>query len=78
MSDANRRTVRTALAWLLSLAAALPGIIDASGISESLPWVAGGLGVAAAVTRVMALPSVDTLLPAWLRKDAPQESTGNQ
>ncbi|NGO67631.1 hypothetical protein [Streptomyces boncukensis] len=71
MSDATRRTIRTAVAWLLSLAAALPAIVDASGIPASLPWAAGALAVAAAVTRVMALPAVDALLPGWLRKEPP-------
>ncbi|NGO68221.1 hypothetical protein [Streptomyces boncukensis] len=73
MSDATRRTIRTAVAWVLSLAAALPAIVDASGIPASLPWVAGALAVAAAVTRVMALPAVDALLPRWLRKEPPPD-----
>jgi hypothetical protein len=67
MTDANRRTIRTAVQWVLGFAAALPGIVAAAGLPEALPWVATGLAVAAAITRVMALPSVDALLPAWLR-----------
>ena len=73
MSDAARRTVRTAVQWVLSLAAALPGIVDAAGLPESLPWVATGLAVSAGLTRVMALDSVDALLPSWLRKTTPDD-----
>ncbi len=40
----------------------LPGVVQASGVPESLPWVAGGLAVAAGLTRVMALPSVQSAL----------------
>ncbi|UWM52062.1 hypothetical protein N0X72_25285 [Streptomyces carpaticus] len=72
MSDEMRRTVRTAVQWVVSVAAALPAIVSAAGVPEALPGVALGLGVAAAITRVMALDVVDALLPGWLRK-APAE-----
>ncbi|MEV1245213.1 hypothetical protein ACIBO2_48690 [Nonomuraea sp. NPDC050022] len=36
-----------------------------SGIPEALPWVAGGF------VRVMALSSVQALLPSWLRTTPP-------
>mgnify|MGYP001343181526 CR=1 FL=1 len=77
MNDATRRTIRTAVQWVLGLAAALPGIVSAAGIPESLPWVATGLAVSAGLTRVMALDSVDVLLPSWLRKDAPDDIRGS-
>ncbi|MFD7508111.1 hypothetical protein ACFV5N_02005 [Streptomyces sp. NPDC059853] len=72
MSDEMRRTVRTAVQWVVSVAAALPAIVSAAGVPEALPGVALGLMVAAAITRVMALDVVDGLLPGWLRK-APAE-----
>lgn len=75
MTDANRRTIRTAIQWTLGLAAALPGIVAAAGVPESLPWVATGLAVAAAITRVMALPAVDALMPPWLRKADTTDAT---
>lgn len=75
MSNETKRALRTAVQTLIGLAAALPGIVAASGIPETLPWVAGGLAVAAAVTRVMALPTVQALLPSWLRTDAPDGSS---
>lgn len=70
MKDSTRRTLRTVFQYSVSLAAALPFLVDASGIPETTTGVATGLAVAAGLTRVMALPVVDRLLPAWLRKDA--------
>lgn len=67
MRDENKRTLRTVLQTLVGVAVALPGIVAASGVPESLPWVAGALAVAAGFARVMALPSVQGLLPGWLR-----------
>ncbi|MFE6494114.1 hypothetical protein [Streptomyces sp. NPDC057748] len=74
MTDANRRTVRTAFAFVVSLAAALPLIVDASGVPETTAGVSVLLAVGAAVTRILALPAVDALLPAWLRKEADKPS----
>ncbi|MET9649470.1 MULTISPECIES: hypothetical protein [unclassified Streptomyces] len=70
MSDAAKRTARTVLQSAVGIAVVLPAIVDASGIPETLPWVAGALAVAGALTRVMALPAVQTLLPSWLRSAA--------
>jgi len=62
MKTSTKVTIRTGIQWVVSVAVMLPGIVAASGISETVPWVAGGLAVAAAVTRVMALPSVQQAL----------------
>lgn len=70
MSDGVRRTVRTVFQNVLGLAAGLPLIVDEAGLSGAVPGVAVSLTVAGIVTRVMALPVVDSLLPVWLRKDA--------
>ncbi|WP_330261778.1 hypothetical protein [Streptomyces sp. NBC_00539] len=67
MTDAQRRTVRTVVQTVLALAAGLPLIIDASGIPQTAAGVGVALAVAGGVTRVMALPVVEALLPAWLR-----------
>ncbi len=67
MTDATRRTIRTTVQTAITLAALLPVIIDASGIPATLPWAAGALAVAAGLTRTMAIPGVQALLPAWLR-----------
>ncbi|MFE7804027.1 hypothetical protein ACFU51_05035 [Streptomyces sp. NPDC057430] len=71
MSDAAKRTARTVFQTALAFAVFLPAIVDASGIPATLPWVAGALAVAGAVTRVMALPGVQRMLPGWLRIDEP-------
>ncbi|SOB83127.1 hypothetical protein [Streptomyces sp. 1331.2] len=67
MTDATRRTIRTGLQTLLGLLAALPLLVDTAGIPHALPGVAVALTVAGAITRLMALPVVERLLPAWLR-----------
>jgi len=67
MSDAARRTARTVLQTAVSLALLLPALVDASGLPATLPRVARALAVAGALTRVMAVPGVQALLPGWLR-----------
>ncbi|MEU6946731.1 MULTISPECIES: hypothetical protein [unclassified Streptomyces] len=67
MSDEAKRTARTVLQTAVALAVVLPAIVDASGIPATLPWVAGALAAAGALTRVMAVPAVQHLLPSWLR-----------
>ncbi|MFH8345003.1 hypothetical protein [Streptomyces sp. NPDC018045] len=62
MSPENKRTIRTVAQGIVAFALALPAIIDASGIPDTLPWVAGSLAVAGGLTRVMALPQVEALL----------------
>ncbi|MER8086626.1 hypothetical protein ABTZ57_16185 [Streptomyces sp. NPDC094048] len=62
MKPSTKRSIRTAIQAAAGLAAALPAIVQASGVPESLPWVAGALAVAAGVSRVMALPVVEQLL----------------
>lgn len=61
MSAKLKRTIRTALQSALGLAAGLPLIADASGLTKSA-GVATVLVVAAAATRVMALPVVENFL----------------
>ncbi|MFE9258623.1 hypothetical protein [Streptomyces sp. NPDC006879] len=67
MSEAARRAARTVLQTAVGLALILPAIVDASGLPATLPWVAGALAVAGALSRVMSLPGVQGLLPSWLR-----------
>ncbi|MBD0838772.1 hypothetical protein [Streptomyces sp. TRM68416] len=69
LKDSTKRTLRTILQTALGVAVVLPAVVDASGIPEALPWVAGALAVAGGFARVMAVPGVQTLLPAWLRTD---------
>ncbi|MEU5330927.1 hypothetical protein [Streptomyces parvus] len=69
MTDAARRTVRTVVQTVLGLAAGLPLIIDAAGIPQTAAGVGVALAVAGGLTRVMALPVVEGLLPSWLRAE---------
>lgn len=69
MKDSTKRTVRTVLQTAVGIAVALPAIVDAAGVTEALPWVAGALAVAGAFARVMNMPTVQRLLPGWLRTD---------
>lgn len=73
MSEDNKKTARTVLQTFVGVALALPGIVAAAGLPEALPWVAGALAVSGGLARVMALPSVQALLPKWLRTGAPVE-----
>lgn len=70
MSEAAKRTARTVLQTAVAIAVVLPAVVQASGIPSALPWVAGALAVAGGLTRVMALPGVQAVLPGWLRTDA--------
>lgn len=56
-----RASIRTGLAALLAALLAFPEIARALSISD-IPIVATTVGVAVAVTRVMALPSVEKFL----------------
>lgn len=71
MSDSLRRTIRTLLQTVLGLAAALPVLVHTTGLPSALPGLGVALAVAAAITRIMALPAVDALLPAWLKMAPP-------
>lgn len=69
MKDSTRRSVRTVFQTAVAVAAGLPLLVDAAGLTEATPGVAVVLAVGAAVTRLMALPLVDSLLPSFLRKE---------
>lgn len=69
MSEAAKRTLRTAVQTAVGLCVLLPAVVDAAGVPRTLPWAAGALAAAAAVARVMAVPGVQALLPSWLRTD---------
>lgn len=71
MSDSARRTIRTILAVVLALAAGLPLLVHTAGLPDTLPGLGTILAVAAAITRVMALPQVNAWMPSWLRMAPP-------
>lgn len=77
MKDSTRRVVRTVVALLGSLAALLPVVVVTAGLDKVpalAPYVAGAVAVAAAVTRVLALPQVDAFLARFLPWLAAAES----
>ena len=57
-----RATVRTGFAVVIALAAMMPALVNATGLDETAGPVAGALAIAGAITRVMALPAVETFL----------------
>ena len=61
-----RATVRTIFAAVFGLAAMAPLLVDASGLDETAPAVAGVLAVTGAITRIMAIPQVETFLRTFL------------
>lgn len=73
MTDAARRTIRTVVQTVLALAAGLPLIIEAAGIPQTAAGIGVALTVAGGITRVMALPVVENLLPRWLRTSTPDD-----
>ncbi|WP_207921298.1 hypothetical protein [Micromonospora sp. KC721] len=60
-----RATVRTTFAAVVALLSLLPVVAVTAGI-DTVPAVAQIIGVAAAVTRILALPSVDNFLKQFL------------
>lgn len=62
-----RTTVRSLFQAVVGFAAIVPLLVQAAGIDQTLPLVASGIAVSAAITRIMALPGVE----AWLRAHVP-------
>lgn len=73
MNDRTRRVARTLVQIIISLAAALPLLVDASGIPQTAAGVGVALAVAAGITRVMQLPAVQPVL-RWLGIDVRDQS----
>ena len=62
-----RATARTAFAALVALCALFPVLVETAGLDPaSFPWLAVPIAVAAAVTRIMALPGVEEFLRRFL------------
>lgn len=62
-----KTTFRTVFQMVIGFIILLPQLIETTGVDEATPWVAASLAVSGAVTRIMALPGVET----WLRKWVP-------
>jgi hypothetical protein len=61
---AVRRTLLAFAGFLVVMAPAAPAVVQAIGLNVVIPWVATALGVAAAITRLLAVPVVEQ----WLRE----------
>lgn len=59
--------VRTLFQAVVGFAAMWGVIVEALGVDETLPWVVASLAVTGAITRVMAIPAVNT----WLERFVP-------
>ena len=59
--------VRTVFQAVVGFAAMWALMVEAMGLDETLPWVAASLAVTGAITRVMAIPSVNQ----WLARFVP-------
>ncbi|MBF6332363.1 hypothetical protein IU452_28085 [Nocardia transvalensis] len=57
--------MRTLFQLGLGVAAAMPEIISASGLSATATGVGSALAISAVVTRIMAIPAVDAALATW-------------
>jgi hypothetical protein len=62
-----RRTIRTVFQALIGLAVMAPLLVAQTGLDPAqLPWLAGVLAIAAAITRIMAIPQVEVWLQRFL------------
>lgn len=62
-----RAVIRTVFAFVTSLALIVPVVVEATGLDvNSFPWLAAVVGVAALVTRVLAVPAVNEFLQRWV------------
>lgn len=59
----RRAMARTAFQMLVGLCVLAPVLVSQAGLDpEKTPWLVGPLAVAAAVTRIMAIPQVEEFL----------------
>lgn len=64
----RRATIRTVFEAFVALCAMAPVLVATTGLQpDQLPWLAGVLGVAAVVTRIMALPQVEDFLRRYVK-----------
>lgn len=61
-----RAVVRTIFAAIIGLAAAWALIVEVLGLDSGIPWVATSLAIAGGITRVLAIPAVNTWLQTFL------------
>lgn len=67
-----RTTARTVFQGLIALSASWAIVVEAMNLDPGLAWVSASLAVAAAITRVMAIPQVEQFFERffpWLAAD---------
>lgn len=67
MKDSTIRTVRTAVQTLLAVAAGAPILLSSLGVETTVGYGAAMVTVAAAITRLHAVPVVNELLNKYLK-----------
>ncbi|MBW0270789.1 hypothetical protein ATM97_07155 [Nocardia sp. MH4] len=60
-----RAVTRSVFQAGVGIAAAMPVIVESSGLSSTAWGVGTAIGVSAAVTRIMAVPAVNLALAQW-------------
>lgn len=78
MTDARRRTLRTAVQLILGLLAALPLLVESGDLPSTLPGLGVALTVSTVVTRLMAMPGVERWLPEWMRAAADPDADAHR
>lgn len=69
MRDEWVRTARTVIGVTISVAAVIPLAVPALGLSSTVGAGAVLIGVAAAATRLMAIPAISEPINRWLRAE---------
>jgi hypothetical protein len=67
MKEENARTVRTAVQMIVTVAAAMPIVLEYVGVGTASGVGATLIAAAAAVTRIHAIPAVNELLNKYLK-----------
>ena len=62
----SRATIRTAFQIVVALAAMFPLLVNASGLDATAGWLVLAAGIAAGITRIMALPVVEAFLQRYV------------
>lgn len=61
-----RAVVRTIFAFVVGIAAMIPGIVASTGLAELAPWLGAAAAASAAITRVMASPVTNAFLSIYV------------
>lgn len=71
-----RAVVRTIIQLVVGLAAAMPMIVDSTGLPTTVAGIGTALAISATITRLMSIPAVNAALAAWVPWLAAEPRTG--